>query len=96
MMWTREDFTEEQDPVKAHFLIEREEWDKLTYNINTSKSHFLRECIKRINSTEDDLDKLYKEMVVKRNELHSLEIEIRELKERIDELERIRGVKSRE
>ena len=35
MMWTREDFTEEQDPVKAHFLIESEEWDKLTYNINT-------------------------------------------------------------
>ena len=87
-MWSREDFSEDQKTVKAHFLIENEEWVRLEYNINTSKSQFLRDSIRRINAAETDLDKLYKKMVLKRNELHMVELEIEDLKARIDELER--------
>ena len=88
IMWTHESFDEEQKPVKAHFVIEHEEWDRLEYNINTSKSQFLRDCVRRINGTEAELDKLYKTMVLKRNELRLLELEIEDLKARIDELEK--------
>ena len=87
-MWSREDFSDGERTVKAHFLIEGEEWDRLEYNINTSKSQFLRDSIKRINAAETDLDKLYKRLVLKRNDLRLLELEIEDLKNRIDELER--------
>ena len=86
-MWDKEDF--EEKPVKAHFFCERDEWDALTYNINTSKSRFLRKCIHDINARETELDKLYKRMSYKRNELRLLEFEIDSLRERIDELEKI-------
>lgn len=91
MMWTREDFDKDVKQVKAHFVLEQEEWDRLDYNINTSKSQFLRDTVRRINSAETDLDKLYKKMVLKRNELHLLELEIEDLKKEIEELERITG-----
>ncbi|MBQ2653403.1 MAG: hypothetical protein IJF83_07600 [Methanobrevibacter sp.] len=87
-MWSREDFSDGERTVKAHFLIEGEEWDRLEYNINTSKSQFLRDSIRRINAAETDLDKLYKRLVLKRNDLRLLELEIEDLKNRIDELER--------
>lgn len=87
-MWSREDFSDGERTVKAHFLIEGEEWDRLEYNINTSKSQFLRDSIRRINAAETDLDKLYKKLVLKRNDLRLLELEIEDLKNRIDELER--------
>ena len=87
-MWSREDFDEDEDIVKAHFMIPRKEWDQLTYNINTSKSKFLRECIRRVNNSETDLDVLYRELVVKRKKLNLLELEIEELKAKIDELEK--------
>lgn len=87
-MWSREDFSDGKRTIKAHFLIEGEEWDRLEYNINTSKSQFLRDSIRRINAAETDLDKLYKRLVLKRNDLRLLELEIEDLKNRIDELER--------
>lgn len=87
-MWSREDFSDGERTVKAHFLIEGEEWDRLEYNINTSKSQFLRDSIRRITAAETDLDKLYKRLVLKRNDLRLLELEIEDLKNRIDELER--------
>ncbi len=87
-MWSREDFSDGERTVKAHFLIEGEEWERLEYNINTSKSQFLRDSIRRINAAETDLDKLYKRLVLKRNDLRLLELEIEDLKNRIDELER--------
>lgn len=87
-MWSREDFSDGERTVKAHFLIEGEEWDRLEYNINTSKSQFLRDSIRRINAAETDLDKLYKRLVLKRNDLRLIELEIEDLKNRIDELER--------
>ena len=87
-MWSREDFSDGEKTVKAHFLIEGEEWERLEYNINTSKSQFLRDSIRRINAAETDLDKLYKRLVLKRNDLRLLELEIEDLKNRIDELER--------
>lgn len=89
IMWSRENFDEDQKQVKAHFVLEQEEWDKLSYNINTSKSQFLRDSVRRINAAETDLDKLYKKMIIKRNKLHLLEIEIEDLKKRIEELERM-------
>lgn len=91
IMWTREDFDKDVKQVKAHFVIEQEEWDRLEYNINTSKSQFLRDAVRRINAAETDLDKLYKKMVLKRNELHLLELEIEDLKKEIEELERVNG-----
>lgn len=87
-MFSRDDFKEDDKPVKAHFLIDQEAWDRLDYNINTSKSRFLRDCVYRIIDKETDLDVLYKRMVRKRKELHLLEIEIEELKDRIEELEK--------
>lgn len=87
-MWSREDFDKDERVVKAHFLIEGSEWDRLEYNINVSKSQFLRDYIRRINAMETDLDILYKRMVEKRKELHMVELEIEELKARIEELER--------
>ena len=87
-MWSREEFSDGKRTIKAHFLIEGEEWDRLEYNINTSKSQFLRDSIRRINAAETDLDKLYKRLVLKRNDLRLLELEIEDLKNRIDELER--------
>lgn len=91
IMWTREEFDKDVKQVKAHFTIEQEEWDRLEYNINTSKSQFLRDTVRRLNATETDLDKLYKEMVIKRNQRLMLELEIKDLKQQIDELERITG-----
>lgn len=90
-MWDRQDFDEK--PVKAHFFCEREEWEALDYNINTSKSRFLRDCIHNINARETELDKLYKQMVVKRNELRLLEMEIDLMQERIAELEKMNAKK---
>ncbi|WP_295603058.1 hypothetical protein [uncultured Methanobrevibacter sp.] len=85
---SEEEYYKGKETTRAHFTIDVESWDKLSYNITTSRSKFLRDCIYRIIDSETELDVLYKRMVRKRKELHLLEIEIEELKDRIEELEK--------
>lgn len=81
------------ETVKGHFLIEKEEWEELELHITTSKSQFIREYIKRVNRQGDDLDELYAEMINKRKQLHLIELEIEELRDRIAEVEAMSKVR---
>ena len=85
-----DDDIDKNNIIRVNFACDRDEWDMLDYNINTTKSRFLRDIIKRVNNAGSDLDVLYKEMVIKRNELRLSELEIEDLKARIDELEKAR------
>lgn len=69
------------------FYCDPNEWQELPNNINCSCSEFLRQCIsKQINKT-DKITELRKQLLEKENEKKIIELEIKDIKESILNLE---------
>lgn len=65
------------------------DWQELDNNINTSKSQFIRDAIKRQNEKDTDLKELHKKLKRLENEKQLIECEIKETKKEIHKLNQI-------
>ena len=66
--------------------VNKKDWQELDNNINTSKSQFIRDAIKKQNEKDTDLKELHKKLKRLENEKQLIECEIKETKKLIHEL----------
>ena len=69
------------------FYCDPNEWQELPNNINCSCSEFLRQCISKQINKSDKITELRKQLLEKENEKKIIELEIKDIKESILNLE---------
>jgi len=69
--------------------VNKKEWQELDNNINTSKSQFIRDAIKKQNEKDTDIKEARKKLLKLENDKKLIECEIKDTKELILKLENI-------
>lgn len=78
-----------EDNIKISVRVNKYDWQELGNNINTSKSQFIREIIKKQNEKDTDIKELRKKLLKLENEKQLIECEIKDTKELIYKLDKI-------
>lgn len=69
--------------------VNKKEWQELENNINTSKSEFIRDAIKKQNEKDTDIKELRKKLLRLENDKKLIECEIKDTKELIYKLDKL-------
>lgn len=77
------------DMISVNFRINKNDWQELDNNINTSKSQFIRDAIKKQNEKDTDIKELRKKLMQLENDKKLIECEIKDTKKLIHELNEI-------
>lgn len=75
--------------IKVNFRINKNDWQELDNNINTSRSQFIRDAIKKQNEKDTDIKELRKKLMQLENDKKIIECEIKDTKELILKLDNI-------
>ena len=57
-----------EDNIKISVRVNKNDWQELDNNINTSKSQFIRDAIKKQNEKDTDIKELRKKLLKLENE----------------------------
>ena len=52
-----------ENETRISLRVDKREWEELGDNINTSKSQFIRDCIKKQNEKDTDIQELRKKIL---------------------------------
>lgn len=69
--------------------VNKKDWQELDNNINTSKSQFIRDAIKKQNEKDTDIKELRKKLLRLENDKKLIECEIKDTKELIYKLDKL-------